>query len=191
MKSTKRPYGREEVRTALIRSANELFGQKGPDAVSIRDVAKHAEVNHALVHRHFGSKEQLLRDVMKEHADAFIKKSKDTETVSEAFDAMFDLMAEFPAFVRIVAHLLLSGHALEDFVPPSRGISTLAQLIADDRECEEDNARLIAAMSAAFSMGWLLFEPFIVYAASYEGDVAKARTRVRTLIEDMITEKLA
>lgn len=188
MKSTKRPYGREEVRTALIKAANELFGQKGPDAVSIRDVAKHAKVNHALVHRHFGSKEQLLRDVMKEHANAFIELSKNADTVTDGYDAMFDLMAEFPAFVRIVAHLLLSGHAVDDFVPPSRGIATLAQLIADDRGCSIDEARLIAATSSAFSMGWLLFEPFIIYAADYTGDVTEARMRVRTIIENMLTK---
>ncbi len=190
MKSTKRPYGREEVRAALISSASELFGQKGPDAVSIRDVAKHATVNHALVHRHFGSKEQLLRDVMREYADTFVNLSKKAETVTDAYDAMFDLMVEFPAFIHIVAHLALSGHAVDDFVPPSRGIATLAQLIADDRDCPIDEARLIAATCSAFSMGWLLFEPFIIYAAGYEGDVTEARMRVRTFIENMITQNL-
>lgn len=47
--------------TALLDSAIALFADHGPASVSIRDVARHAGVNHGLVHRHFGTKDDLLR----------------------------------------------------------------------------------------------------------------------------------
>ena len=51
-------------RDALLASAVELFAQHGPASVSIRDVARHAGVNHGLVHRHFGSKDDLLAEAI-------------------------------------------------------------------------------------------------------------------------------
>jgi len=42
----------------------ELFAEHGPASVSIRDVARHAGVNHGLIHRHFGSKTDLLTEAI-------------------------------------------------------------------------------------------------------------------------------
>ncbi|MFO7557486.1 MAG: helix-turn-helix domain-containing protein, partial [Desulfobacterales bacterium] len=61
MIKTKKPHGRDEVVTALIRAAAELFSEKGVEAVSLRKIAVRAGVNHGLIHRHFGSKEALRR----------------------------------------------------------------------------------------------------------------------------------
>ena len=56
--------GREEVRAAVLAAAGELFAERGPSAVSVRDIASLAGVNHGLIHRHFGSKEGLLRETL-------------------------------------------------------------------------------------------------------------------------------
>ena len=58
------PRGRDSVRAALLEAAETLFAEKGPAAVSVRDIAREAGVNHGLVHRHFGSKAGLLHDLM-------------------------------------------------------------------------------------------------------------------------------
>jgi len=56
--------GRTEVRNALLDAAAALFAARGVAAVSVRDVAAHAGVNHGLVHRHFGSKHALFTAVL-------------------------------------------------------------------------------------------------------------------------------
>src|SRR5690242_2767504 len=58
-----RPVGRAEVMAAVLDAATELFADKGPDAVTVREVADRASVNHALIHRHYGTKQELLRVV--------------------------------------------------------------------------------------------------------------------------------
>lgn len=181
-----KPSGRDEVRTALIAAANELFGWKGPDAFTVRDVAKHANVNHALLHRHFGSKEQLLKDLMAEHALNFIASSKDADSPVAALDAMFDLMATNPAFVRIIAHLLLNGHPPEEFVSEHGGSQRLVEIFLGQIDGDREDAQLLAAMSTAFTMGWLFFEPFVLRAVGFEGNDEDARSRVRQHIERML-----
>ena len=58
------PRGREEVRRAVIEAAANLLASRGPSAITVRDIAAAAQVNHGLVHRHFGSKEGVVRAVM-------------------------------------------------------------------------------------------------------------------------------
>lgn len=60
-----KPTGREAVRAAVIEAASELFAARGVEAVSVRDIAAKANVNYGLIHRHFGTKENLLQDVLK------------------------------------------------------------------------------------------------------------------------------
>ncbi|SRR5579885_98911 len=58
----KRKRGRRPIpmlRQRIIRSATELFGEKGFDEVLTDDVALHAGVGKGSVYRQFGSKEQL------------------------------------------------------------------------------------------------------------------------------------
>jgi AcrR family transcriptional regulator len=51
-------------REALLGAAIELFAERGPASVSIRDIARHADVHHSLVHRYFGTKDDLLAEAI-------------------------------------------------------------------------------------------------------------------------------
>ena len=67
---TPKPIGKDEVVAAVLEAASELFAEKGPTATSIREVAARAGVNHGLLHRHFGSKSQLLAATLQYLADS-------------------------------------------------------------------------------------------------------------------------
>src|SRR5260370_22441474 len=60
----KMPTGREAVAAAILEAASDLFAERGPAATSIRDIAARSKVNHGLVFRHFGAKEQLVGAVL-------------------------------------------------------------------------------------------------------------------------------
>lgn len=59
-KRTGRRPGPTRTRSAILDAARAAFATRGYDAVSIRGVARDAGVDPALVHRFFGSKEQLF-----------------------------------------------------------------------------------------------------------------------------------
>ena len=65
---------RANIRNAALR----LFGERGADAVTVREIATQAGVSPALVLHHFGSKDGLRAEV-----DAF---------AAQAFDAIFEAM---------------------------------------------------------------------------------------------------
>ncbi|HEY7487892.1 MAG TPA: TetR family transcriptional regulator [Streptosporangiaceae bacterium] len=59
-----RPPGRRpgptETREAILTAARELFAEKGYDRASIRAIARAADVDPALVHHFYGTKEELF-----------------------------------------------------------------------------------------------------------------------------------
>ncbi|WP_131725063.1 helix-turn-helix domain-containing protein, partial [Mycobacteroides abscessus] len=69
--------------------------EKGPAATSIREVATRAGVNHGLVHRHFGSKRQLLAATLQHLADT-------AAAVREAGAAIEELEAAHDLQLRVM-----------------------------------------------------------------------------------------
>src|SRR3954462_11767989 len=47
----------------ILQAAERLFGERGIDAVSLREITTAAGVNSAAAHYHFGSKEAVLEEL--------------------------------------------------------------------------------------------------------------------------------
>ena len=74
------PRGTSPRRRGSARRRSLLFAERGPDRVTVRDVAAAAEVSPGLVMHHFGSKAGL-REAVDEH-------------VAHTFDAMLDTLTD-------------------------------------------------------------------------------------------------
>lgn len=75
----------KDTETKLIETALSLFAQKGFAGVSIRELARAANVNSALISYHFGGKEGLYKAVMEEQFSPIaqvIKKFGDMAEIS-------------------------------------------------------------------------------------------------------------
>ena len=64
MKRTRNSYNTRERYYAILQAAERLFGEKGYQGVSIDEIARTAGVAKGLINYHFGSKENLLVDVL-------------------------------------------------------------------------------------------------------------------------------
>lgn len=53
-----------EKQLEILQVAEELFAEKGFDGTSIRDIAKKAKINIAMISYYFGSKEKLLESLI-------------------------------------------------------------------------------------------------------------------------------
>jgi AcrR family transcriptional regulator len=55
----------ERTRNEILRAARELFAEKSIPAVSVREIAAAAGVDHALVHRYFGTREEMVAEILR------------------------------------------------------------------------------------------------------------------------------
>lgn len=60
MKRSGRRPGNQDTRSSILEAARRTFAEKGFDKASIRAIAAGAEVDPALVHHYFGTKEKLF-----------------------------------------------------------------------------------------------------------------------------------
>lgn len=196
-----KPRGREEAMSELLNAARTLFADRGFDAVSVRDISELANVNHALLHRHFGTKENLLREVMRVEATTFAGIVGEIEDPATALRRLFAANVADPAFARILASALLSSLELREFLAVDGTLVRIADVLASkaksaagsDRRAKEIEAvaRENTAMIAAMSLGWLLFEPFLASALHIEESrLTTTRTRVEDLIELLLPQSL-
>jgi hypothetical protein len=88
---------------------------------------------------------------------------------------MFEVMANNPAFLRVIAYILLEGHEPEGYLTKSGMVANLADALTP---VLKQNAKLESAILVSHMAGWLLFEPFLLFVSDYEGDAAVARAEV-------------
>ena len=60
------PLNTRMTREKILQAAKQLFEEKGYEPTSVREIATLANVNVALINYHFGSKEQLLTELIEE-----------------------------------------------------------------------------------------------------------------------------
>lgn len=94
-------------REALLAAAVELFAAHGPASVSVRRIARHASVNHGLVHRHFGSKEALLTEAIEVGSTPVFPAALATEGFD--VDGVVHIAHQRPETARLIARTLVDG----------------------------------------------------------------------------------
>lgn len=162
------PRGREAVRRALLDAAAELFASRGVGAVSVRDVATAAGVNHGLVHRHFGSKDGLVYAVTQDLTQRMAAEAaREGKVTARALDA-----TGMRAYFRLLARSLLDGVPIEKLQSAFPVVDRLRRELSDGQargEVRGDvDAGVLTALGVAAGLGWLLFEPFVVAALGRE-----------------------
>jgi AcrR family transcriptional regulator len=162
------PAGRDEVVAAIRAAAGELFAERGPAATSIRDIAARANVNHGLVHRHFGTKERLVGAVL-DHLGAALTGLLDNGAPTDEIEQAMD------RHMRVMARALLDGYPVGQLQTHFPNIALLLDQVLP-RFDDELDARLAVANAVALQLGWRLFEPFL-RSASGLGAVSEDQVR--------------
>jgi AcrR family transcriptional regulator len=120
-----------DTKQKILDTAERLFGEQGFDAISLRHIIAEAGVNLAAIHYHFGSKEDLLLEVVmrkvqpvNERRLALLDRAEaeaapgvaPLEKVLEAFLLPAILMAgKSREFMKLMGRLHAEGHATPIF----------------------------------------------------------------------------
>ena len=179
------------VPEALLVAAAELFATQSPSKVKLRDIAERAGVNYGLIHRHFGTRDDLLRELFRRvtrYGALLIEKSAD---IDEATERLFSSSAG--GFADLFALVALDGADPQSVVGDTSTVDAYTELI-EQRWASgpiDDHApfdpRLVAGFVMINMMMWDLVGPYAKTFSGIDDQTAdELRPEVLRLLQTMI-----
>lgn len=113
-----KPQGKPAVMAAITEAAAVLISERGSNSITLRDVARKANVNHGLIIRHFGSKENLIRAVGLSMVNTIFEET--TSRNEDPLDILFGWDNRYSVNIRAIVRIMLDdpdGAALIDAKP--------------------------------------------------------------------------
>lgn len=118
------PREKASTRDKLLEAAIKLFAEKGFNGTTTKEIAERAEVNEALIFRHFSTKRDLYGAIIEKKIfeepgiEITLETHKDSKDDALVFTAiatrMFDRCGKDPSFMRLFHFSALEGHDLSD-----------------------------------------------------------------------------
>ena len=162
----KRVHDPNAKRARVLDSARELFIERGFAAVSMRDIAQHADVPQSMIHHYFGTKEALWQAVKEAAYDAYLAHQRAllestsadfAEFVQNSLRSRFLFLQANPQVVRLLLWLQL----MQDPYGMETGQATGGALLEGIRHAQAEGlirrdieAENILAMALALTTHW-------------------------------------
>jgi len=171
------PSARADVREQILAASERLFALQGFSATTVREIADAVDVNPAMVHYYFGSKDALLKAVM---ASVFEPLTGSMESLQksgtfnlEEFTALFySVMGDHPHLPQLITREVflpggkLQQHFLEKFAPRLGG--RLPGILAQQQKLGRLDPELDTQITSLMILALCIF-PFIAKPAAEQG----------------------
>ena len=96
-------------RKTLLAAARELFAERGPDGLTIVEVAKRAGLNRSTAYQHFRSREELSQAVAEEFAKEIRETLQEPRGLADQIDFFVHYFHAHPEIARLWMFHLLAG----------------------------------------------------------------------------------
>ena len=182
------PRGRDEIIEAILRATEKLLPKHNPSEISLRQIAEAANVNYSLIHRYFGTKENVIMAV---HERILSKAGEQFSTVDRIdgnVGVLFKISGENVSRRTLLARAMLDGadpHLIRHhFAIMQQLIELLRNKKLKTASPSEYDPEILAAFFAALSLGWFFFEPFLLASTGLEEeDKDKVHNQIVTFLE--------
>lgn len=158
------PSRRVDVRTRLLRAASQLFARRGYGAVSLREIARAAEVTPAMVHYYFGDKRGLYEAMLEWAWARVLARAREVSSLSELIEAITGILAAEPWFAPLVVTQVLTqgGPFQERFIAEyaSQMARIVPALVASEKRAGRLRADLEPELAMLSILGMTAF-PFV------------------------------
>lgn len=176
------PRGDSKVtRKRILAAARDLFARRGVDSVSVREIAAAAGVNHALVHRYFGTKNDIVAEILEGEAkamSAMARPEADTVTSLAALREVFSyVLTGGRTSLLLMLRAEIDGLAPERLLDgaPLRPLDLLASWLEQRRPgTGETDPRVVAMVLGAALMGLASVQPMLTAGVGLEGEDQEA-----------------
>lgn len=130
MKKTARELQKEQTKTLLIKTAYDVFSEKGIMNTRVSDIAKAAKVSHGTIFVHFPSMEALIEEVVAFYGYKIAMRthelSESCGSLTELLQAHLDGIAEYePFYTRLIIENRLLPSGVRDTIIAVQSVVSL------------------------------------------------------------------
>jgi AcrR family transcriptional regulator len=172
------PRGDSTVtRQVILAAARDLFARRGVHDVSVRQIAAAAGVNHALVHRYFGTKSDMVAEILENEAAAMSSMARPEADTGASLAALIEVfsyaLTEGRTSLLLMLRAEIDGLAPERLLDgsPLRPLALLAGWL-EEQGAATDGAdpRVVAMVLGAALMGLASVRPMLAAGVGLEGE---------------------
>jgi TetR/AcrR family transcriptional regulator, repressor for neighboring sulfatase len=172
------PRGDSAVtRQVILAAARELFAAHGVDGVSVRQIAAKAGVNHALVHRYFGAKDDMVAAILLaegQRMSALGRPEADAETSLAALrEILLHALSEGRTSLLLMLRAEIDGLTPERMLAgePLRPLLLLRTWLAENASQDSQlDAQALTMVVGAAMMGLASCQPMLAAGADATGE---------------------
>ncbi|MBM4266980.1 MAG: TetR/AcrR family transcriptional regulator [Deltaproteobacteria bacterium] len=176
---------REQSAERIEQTATKLFADRGFDAVSVRDIARAAQVPVSAINYYFGSKEALYRECARKLAQQYVAEARARLDAGEGLRGVLEHYLDFAAgnvrLIKMWLDLQLSGDAdaqaysnREILGPVSR---VLLDALASSGEMSIDRRLQMLSFVGAVVLGAILTDEQMESLTETQAEAARGRWR--------------
>jgi AcrR family transcriptional regulator len=202
-KKTRTRRDAESARQAILDAAERRLVTSGPGGLRLQDIARDVGVSHPTVLHHLGSREALLKAVIRRAVESINLRLLDaarTSTGSEAdigsmVDGVFEALST-TGYGRLILWLALEGQtpvggenvSLADVVDALQSVRSQAHPDRDPAAAREDTAHAVVLVALAL-LGSTVLGPGLMERAGLPKDAA-AQARFRRWLSQLLARHL-
>lgn len=150
---------------AVLDAATELIADRGPNAVTVRAIAERAGINHALVHRYFGTKEDLIGAVIEREVAYFRAIARGEGDAVVVFGRLLAGLSERHTYVRFLARAILDGYRTGELRPDLSLFGDVTAILGPHAPAVgaegRPDPRIAVAALGGLVLGWRIFGDFL------------------------------
>ena len=167
------PFGREEVKTAILNATEKLLLKYSPNEISVRNIAKLAKIKHPLIYRHFGTKDKLISLALTRGLTKIVDKNLNIENLEGNVGLLYEV-AKNNKFRLTLARSMVEGvnpHQMQNQFPLTQKLLELMKKRkAESESTGKYGVEFLTAALTALALGWMLYEPFLLAATGLEDE---------------------
>jgi len=163
------------VKDRIIDVASKLFAQHGVAGISIRKIAEEAGINHALVFRYFGSKDELVTEILRRELSTLkntfsVIPDKTSDAVQNLRNLLLGFLNNNQDLVKLIVRTELDGLSPESYIDQNseRLASKLANWIESQQTDKNlPNAKLVSIVVIGTLISLVTISPWLITSVGY------------------------
>lgn len=186
------PMSKDERVELILDVAERLFAQRGPEGVTVREIAAEAGISHALVHNYLGSKEELFKAVLMRDQQRILRAAEGADSLEVALPRIIaEVLGPTRSYATLVTHSAIHGMPWDAKVQ-GFAVRRLMELAAEQARGEELpqiaglDYRFPVAAVIAMVLGWIAVEEWLEEASGLELDAEQVREGLIAMAQRML-----